>query len=134
MKVRHILVGAAAVLLAAGCTSKVKQAETSANGFLNAYLSNEYQKAAEFCSEDLKGEFLKATADFNTLEPQIRELLVAECDKYAVQVCGAVQINKSDTVEVNYRIFKKADSLSFEMGAINGTLQVVDGAVTKLGK
>ena len=132
MKLGNIL-AMACILLAAGCTDKEKLAETAAAGFLDAFLSNEYDKAAEYCSEELKGEFLKATADFNSLEPSIKELLVEECNKYGAEITETTRINKSDTVEVNYKIFRKADSLSFEKGAITGLLQVVDGKVTSLG-
>ena len=132
MKIRNAL-AIACILLAAGCTDKEKQAETTAAGFLEAFLSNEYDKAAEYCSEDLRGEFLKATADFNSLEPSIKELLVEECNKYGAEIAGTARINKSDTVEVNYKIYRKADSLSFEKGTITGKLQVVDGKVTTLG-
>ena len=132
MKARNI-VAAAFVLLAAGCTNMEKQAEASANGFLDAFLSNEYDKAAEYCSQEVKSELDKATADFKTLEPSIKELLVSECSKYGAEVTGATRINKSDTVEVSYRIYKKADSLSFEKGTVTGTLHVVDGKISRLG-
>ncbi len=120
-------------MFAAGCTNIEKQAQVSANGFLDAFLSNEYEKAAEYCTEEIKGEFAKATADFKTLEPSIKELLVSECSKYGAEVTGVARINKSDTVEVSYRIFKKTDSLSFEKGSVTGTLNVVDGKISRLG-
>ena len=132
MKTRNI-VAVACVLLGAGCTNIEKQAEASANGFLEAFLSNEYDKAAEYCSEEVKGELNKVTADFKSLEPSIKELLVSECSKYGAEVTGATRINKSDTVEVSYRIFKKADSLSFEKGTVSGTLKLVDGKISRLG-
>ena len=132
MKTRNI-VAVACVLLGAGCTNIEKQAEASANGFLEAFLSNEYDKAAEYCSEEVKGELNKVTADFKSLEPSIKELLVSECSKYGAEVTGATRINKSDTVEVSYRVFKKADSLSFEKGTVSGTLKLVDGKISRLG-
>lgn len=132
MKTKNVM-AAALVLLAAGCTNMEKQAQASASGFLEAFLSNEYDKAAEFCTEEVKGELSKATADFKKLEPSIRELLVTECNKYGAEITGVARINKSDTVEVSYRIFKKADSLSFEKGTVAGTLNVVDGKISRLG-
>ena len=120
-------------MFAAGCTNIEKQAQVSANGFLDAFLSNEYEKAAEYCTEEIKGELARATADFKTLEPSIKELLVSECSKYGAEVTGVARINKSDTVEVSYRIFKKTDSLSFEKGSVTGTLNVVDGKISRLG-
>ena len=132
MKKRYII--AAAVLLAAGCTNKEKLAETTANGFLEAYLANEYEKAAEFCNEELGSKFMEATADFSSLDPSVRELIVAECEKYGAEVTGVMQVNKSDTVEVQYQIYKKADSLSFERGKVTGYLKIVGGKITKLGQ
>lgn len=132
MKARNI-VAVACVLLAAGCTNIEKQAEVSASGFLDAFLSNEYDKASEYCSEEVKYELDKATADFKALEPSIKELLVSECSKYGAEVTGVARINKSDTVEVSYRIYKKADSLSFEKGTVAGTLKIVDGKISELG-
>ena len=132
MKIRNIF-AMACILLAAGCADKEKQAEITAVGFLEAFLSNEYDKAAEYCSEEVKGELDKATADFKSLEPAIKELLVSECNKYGAEVTGTSRINKSDTVEVSYRIYKKADSLSFEKGSVTGTLNIVDGKISRLG-
>lgn len=123
-----------AACLAAGCTNVEKQAQDSASGFLDAFLANDYEKAAECCSEGLKEQLRTATGSFSSLDSNIKELLVKECSKYRQEIVSATRAGKSDTVVVEYRIARMADSLQFQKGAIEGTLYVMDGKIIRLGK
>ena len=123
-----------AACLAAGCTNAEKQAQDSASMFLDAFLSNDYEKAVDCCSEELKDKLQAATGSFSSLDSNIKELLVKECSKYSPEIVSAARAGKSDTVVVEYRIGRKADSLQFQKGAMGGTLYVLDGKIIRLGK
>lgn len=131
---KKTLVALALCLMVAGCTNKEKQAQDCAGNFLDAFLSNDYDAAAECCSEDFREEFLKTTSGFKDLDSNIRALLISECSKFKAEIVAAKRIEDSDTVVVDYRIVRDKDSLAFQKGAINGSLVVLDGKVKRLGK
>lgn len=131
---KKTLVALALCLSAVGCTNKEKQAQACASDFLDSFLSNEYDVAAEYCSPGLKEEFLKTTAGFRNLDSNVRALLVSECSKFRAEIVSAGKKEGTDTVFVDYRIIRDKDSVSFERGAITGTLTVVDGKIDRLGK
>lgn len=123
----------ACLAISAGCTNRQVQAEVSAQGFLDAFLANDYDKALQMCSEDFKGHFSKAVSGFRDLDSDIQKLLFEQCALYKAQVVASERINGSDTFKVNYKIVKAAaDSAIFETGVINSSLLVVDDKVCSL--
>lgn len=131
---RKTMLALALFLAAAGCTNKEKQAEACAGVFLDSFLSNDYDAAAECCADGFKEEFLKTTAGFKDLDSNVRALLISECSKFKAEIVSAQKKDDSDTVVVDYRILRQKDSVTFEKGAIGGTLIVVDGKINRLGK
>lgn len=121
-------------LAAAGCANREKQAQACAQEFLGSFLSNDYNAAAECCTGSFREEFVSSTASFRDLDSNVRALLVNECGKFRAEVLSAQRKEDTDTVIVDYRIVRKADSLAFERGAISGTLVVVDGKIASQGK
>ena len=124
-----------AVCLLAGCTGNEKQAQQCAQQFLDAFLANDYDKAAEFCTNDFQIDFEKVVANFRTLDTNVRALLVSECSQYKAEILSAQSINGTDTFKVDYRIVKaQADTASANNGFIESSLKVVDGKVYQLGE
>lgn len=124
-----------AVCLLAGCTGNEKQAHQGAQQFLDAFLANDYDKAAEFCTNDFQIDFEKVVANFRTLDTNVRALLVSECSQYKAEILSAQSINGTDTFKVDYRIVKaQADTASANNGFIESSLKVVDGKVYQLGE
>lgn len=125
---------ALAVYMAVGCTSKEEIAQIGAQNFLDAYLANDYEKAAGFCTDEFKLEFEQVIADFRTLDTNIRALLVTECSKYAAKVVAAECINGSDTFKVGYKIVKSQPTGDSIDNCFTNTLTVIEGKVNRLGE
>lgn len=131
---KKILAAVALCLAVTGCTNKEKQAQACAQEFLDSFLSNEYDSAAECCSGSFKDEITASTANFRNLDTNVRALLIKECGKFKAEILSAQRTDGTDTVTVGYRIVRKADSVAFEKGAISGTLVVVDGKICSRDK
>lgn len=126
-----------AILAITGCTNRAKQAQECAQGFLNAYLENDFNAAASFCTPEFSVEFEKAMADFSNLEVQMQQMLKEQCAQLKANVLSVERVNESDTFTVNYTIVKAfPDSTSNHAAQwqINSTLKVIDGKVLQLNK
>lgn len=115
-----------AICSLAGCTNKEERAVESAGVFLDAFLANDYQKAAGCCSDTLKVEVDKAFERFRQLDTNIRALLVNECQQYRTEIGAAERIGDSDTIKVNYKIIKDS--------SISGYLKVLEGKILSIGE
>lgn len=111
-----------AAFLAAGCVGREEKAQDSALQFLDAFLHNDYERAAGCCADPLKENLIQATSRFNDLDSNVRALLVKECSKYEAEIISAGRVGKSDTVLVDYKI-----------GDVEGTLSVLDDKIIRLG-
>ena len=121
--------------LIAGCTDVEKVASDNAQNFLDAFLANDYDKAAMMCTDGFKEDFNKVVKDFRELDTNVRALLVNECQQYRAQINSVERVNTSDTFKVEYRIVKAAqDSLSVETEYIDSNLTLVGDKVSGLGE
>ena len=125
---------ALAICILAGCTNKEKLAMEGAGNFLDAFLANDYNRAAECCTDGLKPEMIKAFEGFQQLDSNVRVLLVSECSQYKVEIGAVEKINDSDTFQVNYRIVKVEAEPQADDTFISSSLKVVDGKVFMLGE
>ena len=123
-----------AICAIAGCTNKEEQALAGAENFLDAYLANDYIKAAECCTGDLKAELDNVLADFRQLDSNVRALLVSECSQYRAEVGPVERIGDSDTIKVNYRIIKGESDTQVMENVITSSLKVLDGKILKIGE
>ena len=123
-----------AICAIAGCTNKEEQALAGAENFLDAYLANDYIKAAECCTGDLKAELDNVLADFRQLDSNVRALLVSECSQYRAEVGPVERIGDSDTIKVNYRIIKGESDTQVTENVITSSLKVVDGKIMEIGE
>lgn len=124
-----------AVCLAAGCSNSNKQAQECAQSFLDSYLKNDHNSAAQMCSEAFKPQFMQAMETFANLEPTIKEFIMEECSKYRAEIISVEQLNESDTFNVNYRFVKVSpDSSALADLVMESTLKVAGGKVIKLHK
>jgi hypothetical protein len=123
-----------AICAIAGCTNKEEQALAGAENFLDAYLANDYIKAAECCTGDLKAELDNVLADFRQLDSNVRALLVSECSQYRAEVGPVERIGDSDTIKVNYRIIKGESDTQVTENVITSSLKVLDGKILKIGE
>lgn len=124
-----------AVSLLAGCADKGKQAAENAHNFLDAFLANDYDKAAQMCTDDFRSEFNVVVKDFRELDDNMKELLVNECRQYKAQTGTVQRVNGSDTFKVEYKIVKaEPDSITVETTYIDGMLTIVGDKVAGLGE
>ena len=123
-----------AICAIAGCTNKEEQALAGAENFLDAYLANDYIKAAECCTGDLKAELDNVLADFRQLDSNVMALLVSECSQYRAEVGPVERIGDSDTIKVNYRIIKGESDTQVTENVITSSLKVLDGKILKIGE
>lgn len=124
-----------AICVLAGCASKADKAQNAAQQFLDAYITNDFSAATEMCSDDFKELFGKTIKDFESLDPQIKEMLKEQCAQLKYEITLVERVGKSDTFNVSYNILKSIpDSSSFQDSVITSTLKVVGGKVAKLNK
>ena len=123
-----------AICALAGCTNKEEQALAGAENFLDAFLANDYAKAAECCTDDLKVELDKVLTDFRQLDSNVRALLVSECSQYRAEVGPVERIGDSDTIKVNYRIIKGESDTQVTENVIASSLKVLDGKIMEIGE
>jgi hypothetical protein len=123
-----------AICAIAGCTNKEEQALAGAENFLDAYLANDYIKAAECCTGDLKAELDNVLADFRQLDSNVMALLVSECSQYRAEVGPVERIGDSDTIKVNYRIIKGESDTQVTENVITSSLKVLDGKIMEIGE
>lgn len=123
-----------AICAIAGCTNKEEQALAGAENFLDAYLANDYIKAAECCTGDLKAELDNVLADFRQLDSNVRALLVSECSQYRAEVGPVERIGDSDTIKVNYRIIKGESDTQVLDNVITSSLKILDGKIMEIGE
>ena len=125
-----------ALCLLAGCADKAGQAQDCAEKFLGSYLKNDFEGAAQLCSEGFKPEFSMAIEDFKTLSPQIKEMLQEQCGLLKYEITGVQRVNKSDTFIVDYNICRsEPDTSAFkQLELVKSTLMVVGGKVDALNR
>ena len=124
-----------AICILAGCANKADKAQKAAEQFLDAYITNDFTAATELCSEDFKELFGKTIKDFESLDPQIKEMLKEQCAQLKYEISLVERVGKSDTFNVNYNILKNTtDSSSFQYPLITITLKIVGGKVARLNK
>jgi hypothetical protein len=127
------LLSVLAVCILCGCANKTQQAQDCAQGFLDAFLANDFNAAAAFCSEDFNVDFSKAMADFDKLDTSVKTMLVEQCSKLKANISSTRRVNESDTFIVSYTIVNcAADSSAKEL--VLSELKVVDGKVVSLNK
>lgn len=120
-----------AVCILGGCTNKTQQAQDSAQGFLNAFLANDFNAAAAYCSDDFNVDLGKALEDFEKLDSSVKTMLVEQCSKLKANINSTSRVNESDTFIVNYSIVScEADTTAKEL--LKSELKVVDGKVVSL--
>ena len=124
-----------AICVLAGCASKADKAQKVAEQFLDAYISNDFTAATEMCSDGFKELFGKTVKDFESLDPQIKEMLKEQCAQLKYEISLVERVNKSDTFNISYNIIRVLpDSSSFRDSVMASTLKVVDGKVARLNK
>lgn len=124
-----------AICVLAGCANKVDKAQNCAQGFLDAFLSNNFNASAAFCSDDFNVDFNQAMEDFDKLDDSIKILLKEQCTQLRAKVISVERVNESDTFNVNYNIVRPCpDSAGVEQKLVTSTLKVVDGKVVSLNK
>lgn len=124
-----------AVCILSGCTNKTQQAQDCAQGFLDAFIANDFNGAAVFCSDDFNVDFNRAMEDFNKLEDSVKIMIQEQCSKLKANVNSVQRINESDTFIVCYNIVRScADSTGAGscQELLDSKLVVVDGKVVSL--
>ena len=126
-----------AVCVLSGCANKAQQAQDSAQGFLDAFLANDFNAAAAFCSDDFKVEFGKAMEDFEKLDDSVKAMVMEQCSQLEMKIRSVERVNESDTFIVSYNIVKcAADSAGAEalQELVSSELKVVGGKVVSLNR
>ena len=116
-----------AVCVLGGCVNKAQQAQETAQGFLDAFLANDFKAAAAFCSDDFSVDFGKAIEDFEKLDSPVKEMVVEQCSKLKADISSTTRVNESDTFVVRYSIVNSKELIS-------SGLKVVDGKIVSLNK
>ena len=133
---KKLLLAVAVTLAAGSCTGKADKVQECAQHFLDAFLANEYDQAAKYCTQEFEVEFSKAVEDYRNLSDDIRSMIVAQCSNLKAVITSVERVNSSDTFVVNYNIIKAAadTAAAYEEGVITSALKIVDGKVQQLNK
>ncbi|MBR5856109.1 MAG: hypothetical protein IKY70_02420 [Bacteroidales bacterium] len=94
--------------------SNGEKPENVATDFLDAYLSTDYAKAAEFCTPELGKDLSEAVRELESLAPEVKELMKRHTSNYTPQITAVEEPKGRDTVIVSYSIINrpKKDSIS----------------------
>lgn len=125
-----------AVCLLASCADKASQAQGCADKFLDAFLKNDLEGAAQLCSESFKPEFSRSVEDFRNLPQQVKEMVQEQCSALEYEISLVERINKSDTFIVEYNIRRaEPDTAAFrQQELVESALRIVDGKVDALNR
>ena len=106
------------------CTGKEQKVEEITKGFLEAYFDVNYEKAATYCTEELAESLMQTFKSLESLDSQVREMVIANSSKAKTEIIEIDTKSKQDTVIVSYKIF-----LDNFPGGIDNKLSLV-----KIGK
>ncbi len=126
-----------AICALVGCTSKASKSEDCAQGFLKAFLANDFSGAVAFCSDEFKVEFGRAMEDFTKLDESVKFLLEEQCSKLEANIKGVERLNESDTFIVRYNIVKNipdSSTVAQSKELFASELKVVEGKVVALNR
>ena len=92
------------LVLVNSCGNKGDEAKIRAAEFLDAYFKVDYARAAEYCTDELKGEMIKAFEQIESLEPGVKENVIQNTSQVKVEITLVDTESKRDTVIVNYKV------------------------------
>ena len=119
-----------------GCSQKENKAESCANGFLKAFIENDYAKAAEFCNADIASKFIDAAEQFNNLDSTTRAVLVKMGEDLSYEIKSVERREKTDSVKVTYHLLKVVKGSATEQQSNerlkSGTLVIVNGIIEEM--
>ena len=95
---KHTLLVALAFTALSCGTSKEDKAKTTAQDFLNAYLSTDFTKAASYCDDDIKDKLIESTNDLNSLNEQLKEHIKNTALKYKPTIDSVITKGKDSTL------------------------------------
>ena len=103
-RVGYLVFALMTLVLANSCGNKTDEAKLQAVEFLDAYFKVEYMRAAEYCTDELKGEIIKAFEQIESLEPGIKESVIQNTSRTKTEIVYVDTESKKDTVIVNYKV------------------------------
>ena len=93
-----------ALVSANSCGNKVDEIKLQAVEFLDAYFKVDYVRAAEYCTDELKNEIIKAFEQIESLEPEIKESVIQNTSQTKAEIVSIDIESKKDTALVNYKV------------------------------
>jgi len=116
------------LVLVSSCGNKTDEAKMQAVEFLDAYFKVDYARAAEYCTDELKVEIIKAFQQIESLESGVKESVIQNTSQAKAEITSVDTESKRDTVLVNYKVILP----SFPNGIDNRLSLVKEGKVWKI--
>ena len=108
------------LFFATSCSNRAEEINATADAFLKAYFNNNFDEAANLCTDKLKGLVLEVSADFEKLEPSVKDAVMAKTVLITTEIVSINEGESKDTISLNYKIIFP-DSTT----AINSSLQLI---------
>lgn len=99
--------------------------ENTAEEFLNAYLSNDYAKAASFCTLSLSGKLLEAVEEIEHLQQDMKDRIANTTKHLTLKIDNVEKQGNGDTLLVSYSIHKPAPDSTLRQGIVQSVLSLV---------
>ena len=115
-------------VLVNSCGNKSDEAKIRAVEFLDAYFDVDYMRAAEYCTDELKGDIIRAFEQIESLEPGIKESVIQSTSQTKTEITSVDTESKRDTILVNYKVILP----SFPNGIDRQLSLVKEGTVWKI--
>ena len=127
-RIGFLLLMLMATILVSSCGNKADEAKIQAVEFLDAYFKVDYIRAAEYCTDKLKGDIIKAFEQIESLEPGVKESVIRNTSQTKAEITSVDTESKRDTVVVNYKVILP----SFPNGIDNRLSLIKEGKVWKV--
>ncbi len=124
-----------------GSCSGGPTAQDAAKGFLDAYLSADFNKAADYCTVKLSGDLKEALKEIESLSEPLKLQISSSAGRFSSRIEEVKKKGKGDTVTVYYSITETFTDSTLHPGSeiIKSTLSVIKDStgtwkVAKLNK
>lgn len=86
--------------------NKGEDPEQTANSFLKAYLSTNYEEASSFCTKKLSKYLIESVKELNNLDAEVKAQIVKSTADLSTKINSVEKNNSGDSVKITYSIIK----------------------------
>ncbi len=101
LKILSIILGSVIISCKSGSDKEILKISED---FLSSYFMLEYQRASDFCSNDLVKELLESSKNYDSLDPKVQESIKLHSSEIKYQILDFTINKTKDSAIVNYSV------------------------------